>query len=153
MRKAAALFGASLLFSIVARAEMPASTGAPTLEFRIIRLDVARSSERRVTPYRLFDKMIVTVWDPIVCGQQPVNPAFSIEGNILALNYSLSPAKTGEQTCTLISEFDISNMPRRDIEIHFADGSESYTLAKLTRCPGYTPKGENVYECLAPAAK
>ena len=153
MRKAAVLFGAGLVFSIVARAEMPASTGAPTLEFRIIQLDVARSSERKVTPYRLFDKMIVTVWDPVVCGQKPVNPAFSIEGNALVLSYSLSPARAGEQHCTLISEFDISNMPRRDIEVHFAGGSEPDTVAKLTRCPGYTPKGENIYECLAPAAQ
>jgi len=39
--------------------------------------------------------MIVTVWDPVVCGQKPVGPAFSIKGDKLYLSYALSPALFG----------------------------------------------------------
>ncbi|MCM8621968.1 MAG: hypothetical protein NFW16_09575 [Candidatus Accumulibacter sp.] len=153
MKKSAVPLGVGLVLSMVALAELPESTGIPSLQFRTIPLEGARSTEHRVTPYRLFDKLVVTVWDPVVCGQKAVNPAFSIQGDKLFLSYSLSPVEAGVQNCTLVSEFDLSNVPHRDIEVNFAGGPEPYVVAKLRKCPNYTPRSDDIYECLAPAIK
>ena len=151
MKKSTALLGVGFALSIVVFAESPESTGVPTLEFRAIPLEGGGgSTEHKVTPYRLFDKMVVTVWDPVACGQKPVSPAFSIIEDKLFLSYSLTPAASSAKNCTLVSEFDISNMPHRDIEVDFAGGPEPYVVAKLRKCPFYEPKSEDVYECLAP---
>lgn len=153
MRTIAMSIGASLISSSLAMAALPESTGTPSLEFRSIPLESSGPSEHRVAPYRLFDKMVVTVWDPVVCGQKAFNPTFSIVGEKLMLGYSLTPPAAGAGPCTLVSEFDISNVPHRDMEVHFAGGPEPYTVARLKKCPSYSPKDDDIYECLTPAGK
>jgi len=145
------LFGVALAFITLAFAEMPSPGGPPSLEFRTIPVEGASTPEHKVTPYRLYDKMVVTVLDPIQCGQKPVNPAFSIQGDKLFLSYALSPAPAGAKSCTLVSEFDVLNVPHRDLEIHFAGGPEPYTVTKLRKCPYYSPASDDIWECLAPA--
>jgi hypothetical protein len=145
------LFGVVSAFIALAFAEMPTPGGPPSLEFHTIPVEGAPTSEHKVTPYRLFDKMVITVWDPIQCGQKPVNPAFSIQGNKLFLSYALSPAPAGAKSCTLVSEFDVLNVPHRDLEVHFAGGPEPYIVATLKKCPFYKPTSDDIWECLAPA--
>jgi hypothetical protein len=72
------LLGVASTFIAVAFAEMPTPGGPPKLEFRTIPVEGAPVSGHKVTPYRLYDRMVVTVWDPIKCGQKPLNPSFSI---------------------------------------------------------------------------
>lgn len=140
---------------VLAIAQMPDPSGPVTLEFRTIPVTGVPSSEHKVTPYRLFDKMVVTVWDPVICGQKPVNPAFSIKDDKLYLSYALSPASSHGDSlkpdCTLVSEFDVSNVPHRDLEIDFAGGPEPYVIATLKKCPNYHPKSNDVWECLGPS--
>jgi hypothetical protein len=145
------LFGAASGFIALAFADLPTPGGPPSLEFRTIPIEGAPASEHKVTPYRLFDKMIVTVWDPVSCGQRPVNPAFSIQGDKLFLSYALSPAPSEAKHCTLISEFDVLNVPHRDLVIEFAGGPEPYVVATLKKCPYYKPTSDDIWECLAPA--
>lgn len=153
MKTVTVLIGAGLVASSLAVVALPESTGTPSLEFRAIPLEALGPAEHRVTPYRLFDKMVVTVWDPVACGQKAINPTFSIVGEKLMLGYSLTSASPGAARCVLVSEFDVSNLPHRDIEVLFAGGPEPYTIAKLKKCPNYSPKNEDVYECLMPAGK
>jgi len=145
------LVGVVSAFIALAYAEMPTPGGPPSLEFHTIPVEGAPTSEHKVTPYRLYNKMVVTVWDPIYCGQKPVNPAFSIQGDKLFLSYALSPASAGAKSCTLVSEFDISNLPHRDLEINFAGGPEPYIVTTLKKCPYYNPATDDIWECLAPA--
>jgi hypothetical protein len=145
------LFGVLSVFITLAFAEMPTPGGAPSLEFRTIPVKGVPSSEHTVTPYRLYDKMVITVWDPVQCGQKPVNPAFSIQGDKLFLSYALSPASAGAKSCTLVSEFDILNVPHRDLEVNFAGGPEPYIVTTLKKCPYYSPTSDDIWECLAPA--
>jgi hypothetical protein len=135
----------------LAFAELPTPGGSPALEFRTIPIEDVPTSEHKVTPYRLMDKMIVTVWDPAFCGQKPVNPAFSIQGDDLYLSYALSAASSEAKRCTLISEFDVLNVPHRDLVVHFAGGPEPYVVATLKKCPFYKPTTDDIWECLAPA--
>ncbi|OIQ68856.1 hypothetical protein GALL_495460 [mine drainage metagenome] len=165
------LSGVAAAFITLAFAEMPTPGGPPRLEFRAIPVQGMLVSRRerwlggkhgnapaqgvsmpghRVTPYRLYDKMVVTVWDPIRCGQKPTDPAFSIQGNKLLLSYKLSPAQPEAESCTLISEFDVLNVPHRDLEVQFAGGPEPYVVAKLKKCQFYSPVSEDIWECLAP---
>jgi len=123
------LFGAVSGFIALAFAQLPGPGGPPSLEFRTIPIEDAPALEHKVTPYRLFDKMIVTVWDPVSCGQKPINPAFSIQDDGLFLSYGLSPAPSEAKRCTLISEFDVLNVPHRDHVVHFAGGPEPYVVA------------------------
>ena len=134
-------------------AELPVPGGAPRLEFYTIPFEGSPMPEHKVTPYRLYDKMLVTVWDPVNCGQKPSNPAFSIEQGKLLLSYALSPAQAGAKRCTLVSQFTVFNVPHRDLEIHFAGGPENYTVATLRRCPNFNPTTDDIWECLAPAKK
>ena len=145
------LSGVSLGFIALAFAELPTPGGPPSLEFRTIPIEGAPTSEHKVTPYRLFDKMIVTVWDPVYCGQKPANAAFSIQGDKLYLSYALSPAPAEAKRCTLISEFDVLNVPHRDLVVNFAGGPEPYVVATLKKCPYYKPTSDDIWECLAPA--
>jgi len=147
----ALLFSVVAVFVTVAFAEMPTPGGDPKLEFRAIPVEGSPVPEHKVTPYRLYDKIIVTVWDPVLCGQKPENPAFSIKGNDLFLSYSLSAVPAGAKSCTLVSEFVILNTPHRDLEIQFAGGPEPYVIAKLKKCPFYSPTSNDIWECLAPA--
>jgi len=145
------LLGVVSAFITLAFAEMPTPGGPPSLEFRTIPVEGVPMSEHKVTPYRLYDKMVITVWDPIQCGQKPVNPAFSIQGDKLFLSYALSPALAGAKACTLVSEFDVLNVPHRDLEVNFAGGPEPYIVTTLKKCPYYSPTSDDIWECLAPA--
>jgi hypothetical protein len=69
----------------------------------------------------------------------------------LILRYALSPAAAEAKRCTLVSEFDVFNVPHRDLEVDFAGGAEPYTVAALRKCPHYTPASNDIWECLAPA--
>ena len=152
MSRTITLLGAGLAISAVAYAELPATTGTPEMTFKVIPLEgVPAGTDHRVTPYRLFDKMIVTVWDPVSCGQKALDPKFSIDAGKLLLSYALTPAEDSERKCTLVSEFDVSNLPHRDLEVHFAGGPEPYTVARLRKCNFHEPRGEDIFECLAPA--
>ena len=137
-------------FVSFAFAEIPTSDGTPTLEFHTIPIEGSPSLGHKVTPYRFYNKMIITVWDPIQCGQKPMNAAFSIKENSLYLNYLLSTATPGAQACTLISEFSVSNLPHRDLDVNFAGGPEPYVVARLRKCPNYSPTTNDIWECLAP---
>ena len=145
------LLGVVPAFITLAFAEQPAPNRAPRLEFHTIPVEGALTSEHKVTPYRLFDKMVVTVWDPVFCGQKPISPAFSIQGDKLFLSYALSPAPSEAKRCTLISEFDVLNVPHRDLVVQFAGGPEPYVVATLKKCPYYKPTSDDIWECLAPA--
>jgi hypothetical protein len=95
--------------------------------------------------------MVVTVFDPVVCGQQPVAPRFNFSDKHLTVGYDLTPSSAGAiKSCALVSEFVISNVPHGDFEVDFAGGDEPITVAKMRNCPNYQPKGEDIYECLAP---
>ncbi len=136
---------------VSASAESPGPVEAPRLEFRVIPIEDVPLSEHKVTPYRLFDKMIVTVWDPVSCGQKPTDPTFSIEGDNLFLRYGLTPAAPAAKPCTLVSEFDVLNAPHHDFVVNFAGGPEKYVVAALKKCPYYAPTSDDIWECLAPA--
>lgn len=154
MKKASALLlVVTSAIITLAIAELPPPGGPPNLEFRTIPVEGAPNLEHKVTPYRIFDKMIVTVWDPIYCGQKPTNPAFSIQGDKLLLSYDLSSAPAGGKRCTLVSEFDVTNVPHRDLEVHFAGGPELFTIATLRKCPNYSPASQDIWECLAPVKR
>ncbi len=151
MKKSAVMLGFVMLSATGVFAELPVSTGTPSLAFKSIQIDnPSEKLEHKVTPYRLFDKMVVTVYDPVICGQKPTSPAFKISENRLSLSYELVPsaAKTKAQ-CALVSEFVVSHVPHGDLAVAFAGGPEAYVVVSLRKCPGYQPKGEDIYECLA----
>jgi len=144
------LFGSMMALVHVALADTSTRDKTPTLQFRTIPIEGSPITGHKVTPYRFYDRMIITVWDPIQCGQKPVNPAFSIRDEKILLSYSLSPTQSAAESCTLISEFIVSDLPNRDLEVHFAGGPEPYVIAKLRKCPNYSPKSDDIWECLAP---
>jgi hypothetical protein len=151
VKKLAFVFGFTLI-SFGAMAELPASTGTPSLAFKAIEIQNTKEKlQEQVTPYRLFDKMVITVFDPVVCGQQPQAPKFKFTDNHLTIGYDLTVASNSDnKNCALVSEFIIQNAPHGDYEVSFAGGNEPLTVAKLRKCPFYQPKGEDVYECLSP---
>ena len=123
----------------------------PHLVFRVIPMQGAFSSEHTVTPYRLYDRLIVTVMDPVTCGQRPLDAAVSIKGNTLFLSYALTDSSGGSRSCTLVSEFEVMDAPNRDLEVNFAGGTEPYVIAKMRKCPGYKPSGDDIWECMVPS--
>lgn len=153
LKTAVLLLGLASGAIALAVTEMPTPGGPPRMEFRTIPVEGAPNETHKVTPYRVFDKIIVTVWDPIYCGQKPINPTFSIQGDKLLLSYELSSSPTGGARCTLVSQFDVINVPHRDLEVHFAGGPEPYVVAALRKCPNYSPASQDIWECLAPAKR
>ena len=151
MKKTLFILGA-FMFVAMAFAELPVSTGKTTMEFQAIPLEGhPLGAAHVVIPYRFYDKIIVTVQDPVICGQKPLNPSFKIEGKDLQLKYELSPPPTGSpKSCFLVSEFSIFNVPHLDLNVNFAGGNEPYIVTKLIKCPYYKPKTEDIYECLVP---
>jgi hypothetical protein len=143
-----AMLSAPLLASA---GEIPAPGGAPHLAFRTVPIDGASSAGRSVKPYRLHDKIIVTVREPVACGQKAVEPDFSLKGDTLSVSYVLTPAAADVKRCTLVSEFAVLNAPHRDLKVRFATGAEPYTVAALQKCPFYTPTSRDRWECLSPA--
>src|SRR5450631_4138003 len=98
------LLAAAICATVAQSAE---TTKLPQLEFRAIPIEGVTTSEHKVTPYRIYDKIVVTVSDPVFCGQKPIDPTVSVKGNKLLLGYKLTPATAGAQACTLVSEFDV----------------------------------------------
>ena len=147
------VFSAGIVAATLAVPQSTDSMGQPRLAFRTIPIEGVPSTEHKVTPYRLYDKLIVTVWDPVTCGQKPHDAAVSIKGSTVFLSYMLSDAKGEAKACTLVSEFEVTDVPNRDLEIQFAGGVEPYIVAKMKKCPYYTPTGGDIWECLVPAKK
>lgn len=149
MKKIAMLIGFTLM-AVGVHAELP--TGTPSLSFKAIQIENTKDKlQEEVTPYRLYDKMVVTVFDPVVCGQKPQAPKFTFTEGHLTVGYDLSPEPSADKkSCALVSEFIIVNAPHGDFEVSFAGGDEPVTIAKLRKCPFYQPKGEDIYECLSP---
>ena len=154
MNKVGALLAvAAAAVVAIAYAEMPTPGGPPRMEFRTIPFEGAPSAEHKVTPYRFFDKVVVTVWDPVACGQKPVNPTFSIQGEKLHVAYSLTAAGAKATPCTLVSEFDVLDVPNRELVVSFAGGPEPYIVSSMKKCPFYSPSSGDIWECLVPAAQ
>ena len=124
---------------------------APTLEFQTIPFESTRLKEHKVLPYRFYNKMIVSVWDPVLCGQKATDPKVAIQGNKLILNYSLTKAPQNAGECALVSEFQIDNVPNKDLEVYFAGGHEPYIVASMKNCSFYKPFSEERWDCLIPA--
>jgi hypothetical protein len=133
---------------VLAQSAEPARV--PRLTFRTIPVEQVSNGEHKVTPYRIFDTLIVTVWDPISCGQRPSDAAAEVKGDKVLLSYKLSAPTSDTKGCTLVSEFDVAELPNRDLEVHFAGGPEPYTVAKMKKCPSYQPKSADIWECLMP---
>jgi hypothetical protein len=151
MKHAAILTGIALL-SMGVFAQQPAAIGTPSLTFKAIKIDNAKDRQQeQVTPYRLYDKIVVTVFDPVACSQQPRAPKFKFADNHLTVGYELSPSSSADaKSCALVSEFIIENAPHGDFDVDFAGGDEPVTVSKLSKCPFYQPKGADIYECLSP---
>lgn len=145
------VLAAGIVAATLAVSQGADSAGQPRLAFRTIPIEGVPSSEHKVTPYRLYDKLVVTVWDPVACGQKPHDAAVSIRGGIVFLSYSLTAATGGAKACTLVSEFEVADVPNRDLEVQFAGGAEPYVVARMRKCPNYTPAGGDIWECLVPA--
>lgn len=152
MKKCLLLLSIAAALPLPVGAEALAPGNAVRMEFSTIPGAIATKLEHRVTPYRIFDKMVVTIEDPVYCGQEASKPSFSIEGNSLHLGYELSATWQMEKNCMLVSQFTVFNVPHRDLEVHFAGGHEPYAVARLSRCPNYAPKSGDVWECLVPEA-
>jgi hypothetical protein len=147
------LFGLFAVVAVTVLAQTQGPVKVPRLEFRTIPIEGVNSPDHKVTPYRIFDTVIVTVWDPIACGQKPTDPAFIIEGNKVLLSYKLTAAAPNAKACTLVSEFDLMDAPNRELEVGFAGGPEPYVIAQMRKCPYYTPSSADIWECLTPATK
>jgi len=140
-------------FVTTASAATKGADGSPRMEFHTIPAEGAPTLEHKVTPYRLPDRVVVTVWEPSYCGQKPTNPGFSIKGDKLLLSYVLSPVPPETKRCTLISEFDVFNAPQRDLEVNFTGGTEPYTIATLKNCSNLTQGSDELWQCLTPVKK
>lgn len=145
------LFGVLCVNSPWVHAEIPLVTGTPTMEFKTIIPEGPSLKEHKVMPYRFYNRMIVSVWDPVACGQKATNPEFSISGNKLILSYSLSKAPENAKQCSLVSEFQIDNVPHKDLEINFSGEHEPFVVATMKKCGFYKPTSDDVWECLAPS--
>lgn len=141
------------LASTWALADTP--TLAPKMIFRAVRTEPQMSAfNDKVSAYRTEDTVIVVVKDTVLCGQKPIDASFAIGKNEIALRYELTPPPSGGTTkCTLASEFVINNVPHRDLAISFSSGSEPTTTVSMQKCPNYSPKTDDVWECLVPATK
>jgi len=111
----------------------------------------AGDAVHQLLPYRIENRMMVVVHDPVVCGQVPDRPRFSIEKNQLTLQYDLTAAPTGEheRPCVAYSLFQIDNLPDRSLEVRFAGGPEPFSVAQLKRCPSQSPRSDK-WDCLVP---
>jgi hypothetical protein len=145
------ILAASVAASTFASAQGSDPERRPRLVFRVIPVQGVFSAEHVVTPYRLYDRLLVTVRDPVTCGQRPRDPAVSIQGNTVFLSYALTDSSGGARSCTLVSEFEVQDAPNRDLEVSFAGGTEPYIVAKMKKCPGYKPSVDDIWECLVPS--
>jgi len=108
----------------------------PSLNFNSVSVtEKAEVTQHKVNPYRAGDKMIVVVRDPIVCGQQPVDPRFSLKGDQLVVQYDLTNAPNGDiGSCTELSVFQINGVPAgQRLQVSFAGGQEPFVTAATKR--------------------
>ena len=143
-----------ILISFAAILPVAAFAADPSLNFHVVPLEGFSGNsqfEHRVIPYRFFDTMTVVVEDPDHCGQKPINARFAIENGKLTLGYDLTPFKPGAESCLIVSQFDITGLPHKSLDVAFAGGDEPYTVVKLKKCEFYQPISSDIYECLAPA--
>ena len=137
---------------VAAMATAAAADPQQTMKFTSIPItEKVGSGEHKIFPYRIEDKVVVTVQDPIACGQRPINPRFELKGNKLVLRYDLTKAPSGTAggSCTAHSTFEIENMPHQDLEVSFAGGQERFIVASMVRCPNTKPVVD-IYDCLVP---
>ena len=140
----------SLFFGLAMLSKAAEPVQTPHLTFRTIPVEQASNGEHKVMPYRMFDTLVVTVWDPISCGQRPSDESVQVKGDEIYLTYKLSAPPTEVQSCTLVSEFVVSDLPNQDLNVHFAGGAEPYVVAKMKSCPNYKPNSDDIWECLMP---
>jgi len=139
--------------SILAATASAADTAAPTtMTFTSIPIaEKLGEAAHRVLPYRIDDRVVVIVIDPIMCGQRPVNPSFSVKPGRIALHYDLTAAPVGsmQPNCTAHSTFDLDKVPNGDFEVQFAGGKEGPHTAQMTQCPNVKPK-DDIWDCMVP---
>ena len=145
------VFTAGVVATTFASAQAADAPSRPQLVFRVIPMQGVYSTEHAVTPYRLYDRLIVTVWDPVTCGQRPRDAAVSIQGDTVFLSYALSDSSGGAKSCTLVSEFEVLGAPNRELEVKFSGGTEPYVVAKMKKCPSYKPSVDDIWECMVPS--
>jgi hypothetical protein len=95
--------------------------------------------------------MMVVVHDPIVCGQQPSQPRFAIEGDQVLLQYDLSAPAAGvpQRACVAYTIFQLKDVPKRALQVRFAGGPEPFSVTSLKRCPSQPAKADP-WDCLVP---
>jgi len=127
-----------LRVAYVALAAFPivAFAAGPSLNFNSVSVtEKVEATQHKVNPYRAGDKMIVVVRDPIVCGQEPLDPRFTLIGDQLVVQYDLSSAPNGEiGSCTELSVFQINGVPAgQRLQVSFAGGQEPFVMAATKR--------------------
>jgi hypothetical protein len=105
----------------------------------------------KILPYRVDDRVVVIVVDPIMCGQEPINPRFTVKPGKISLRYDLTAAPAGSvlPNCTAHSTFDLDGVPNGDFQVEFAGGNEPVHTAQMTQCPGVKPK-HDIWDCMLP---
>ncbi len=106
----------------------------------------------QVLPYRIENRMMVVVHDPVACGQTPQRPRFSIQNDQLILQYDLTEAPAGgpQRSCVAYSMFQIDDVPDRSLKVSFAGGPEPFSVAQLKRCSSQSPRSGK-WDCLVPS--
>jgi len=75
-------------------------------------------SKREIVQSHRGDRMTVVVTDPAACGSRPVEPAATISGGTLHLQYSLAAAvESAEGPCTATAVFALHHVPDRDLKL------------------------------------
>lgn len=143
----------TILMILATAIPISALAGEPSMSFREIPIDNYSGNSKyqhRIIPYRFFDTMTIIVEDPDACGQKPINPKFVIENEVLLLSYDLTPRPSGANVCMLISQFEVTGLPHKSLDVAFSGGDEPLTVVKLKPCDFYKPVSDDIYECLAP---
>jgi hypothetical protein len=112
-------------------------------------VEQAGAGALRISLYRMEDRVMILVQDPIVCGQRPINPTSELQGNQLRLRYDLTKAlaEASGPSCTAHSIFTIDGVLSRDLEIAFARGKTTFIVAGMARCSESQPTVDT-WNCL-----
>jgi hypothetical protein len=114
-------------YLVLAAFPILAMAADPSMNFNSVSVtEPFEVTQHKVNPYRAGDKMIVVVRDPIVCGQRPLDPRYSIAQDQLFVRYDLTNAPDGEiGSCTELSVFQINGVPAgHRLHVSFAGGPE-----------------------------
>jgi len=138
---------------VIAAPALADDVAAPTtMKFTSIPIqEKLGEAAHRVLPYRIDDRVVVIVVDPIMCGQEPINPRFTVKPGKIALRYDLTAAPPGSvlPNCTAHSTFDLDKVPNGDFQVEFAGGNEPVHTANMTQCPHVKPK-DDIWDCMIP---